>query len=137
MESQHRQQHNRRHHRVRQDNLMPPPPPVAGPLRSVEGWVIIITGVHEEAQEDDVAERFAEYGRIKCIHLNLDRKTGFVKGYALVEYSEREEAQDAINALHGKSVLGKKIGVHWAFCKSTTSIEGGRGSRRRDEHGYS
>jgi RNA-binding protein 8A len=136
MAAQH-EHHNRRHPRIRHDRLMPPPPPVAGPLRSVEGWVIIVTGVHEEAQEDDVAELFSEHGRIKSIHMNLDRKTGFVKGYALVEYSEREEAQDAINALHGKPVLGRKIGVHWAFCKSTATIEGDRDPRRSEDHGFS
>jgi hypothetical protein len=27
-----------------------------GPARSIEGWVIIACGIHEEAQEDDVYE---------------------------------------------------------------------------------
>ncbi|KAG7367283.1 RRM domain containing RNA-binding protein [Nitzschia inconspicua] len=100
------------------DSEMPPPPPVAGPLRSVEGWVLFITGLHEEAQEDDIRDEFAEYGKIKSIVLNLDRRTSLVKGCALVMFSERSEAQDALNNLHGTLLLGKKIGVHWAFCKS-------------------
>ena len=30
------------------------------PCKSAEGWVVIVTNVHEEAQEDDVYEHFAD-----------------------------------------------------------------------------
>jgi RNA-binding protein 8A len=47
--------------------------------------VICVTGVHEEAQEDEIVDKFSEFGDVKNIQMNLDRRTGFVKGACVCE----------------------------------------------------
>ena len=88
--------------------------------------MVIVTNVHEEAQEDDVYEHFAEFGEVKNLHLNLDRRTGFVKGYALVEYGAKEEADTAVETAHGSSLLDQTLAVDYAFAEGPSRRTGAK-----------
>ncbi|GJN90169.1 hypothetical protein Rhopal_003168-T1 [Rhodotorula paludigena] len=103
--------------------------------RSIEGWIIIVTNVHEEANEDDLIDRFSDYGEVKNLHLNLDRRTGYVKGYALVEYETKEEALKAIAEAPQEPFLEKVLACDFAFVQPPAAApapkEPARGGRGR------
>ena len=44
-----------------------------------------------------------------------------LQGYVLLEYEERQEAEDAIASMNGQEFLTRRIKVDWAFKKSSSA----------------
>ena len=76
-----------------------------------------MTNINEEAAEEDLKEKFKEYGNLMNMHVNLDRRTGFFKGYAVVQFANKAEAAEAIADLNGADFLGRTLAADWCFVK--------------------
>jgi RNA recognition motif-containing protein len=77
-----------------------------------------------DTTEDTLRTLFAEYGQIESVNLITDRYTGRSRGFAFVEMSTEEAAQEAISGLSGKTVDTREIRVEKAKPKTD------RGGRR-------
>lgn len=71
-----------------------------------------------QTTETDLREMLAPLGQIMRIHIATDRETGRSRGFAFVEMANDEEAKNAIAALDGKELAGRKIKVNEARPKT-------------------
>ena len=87
-----------------------------------------------ETGEDDLQTLFSQAGEIASISVVRDQMTGRPRGFAFVEMSTDEGAQNAIRDLDGKDVGGRKVTVNEARPKPERSGGfGGGDGRRRSE----
>lgn len=85
--------------------------------RSIEGWTVILSGLHEEQPEDELRDACADFGPVHEVRMPLDHRTGFVKGWALVDFDGFVSARQLIEAsARGRlMILGKPVAASWAF----------------------
>ena len=60
---------------------------------------------------EDLSEKFSQYGTVSSAKVIIDRDTNRSKGFAFVEMSSSSEAAKAINALNGTDFEGRQMNV--------------------------
>jgi cold-inducible RNA-binding protein len=72
---------------------------------------VYVGNLSYDTTDDTLRTLFAEYGGIESVNVITDRYTGRSRGFAFVEMSTEQAAQEAISALNGKSVDGRELKV--------------------------
>ncbi len=80
--------------------------------------------------ETDLQAHFASCGTVESCRIITDRDTGRSKGFAFVEMSSSEEAQNAIDRLNGQQFDGRALNVSEARPQEPRSGGGGGRSSR-------
>lgn len=93
---------------------------------------IYVGNLSYEVTKEDLEEVFAEYGKIKRVHLPTDRETGRFRGFAFVEMSTDEEEEKAIETLNGASWMDRELKVN----KARERENRGSGSFNRNDNRF-
>ena len=85
-----------------------------------------------DTSAQDLEEMFGEIGTVESTNVIEDRDTGRSRGFAFVEMSSKDEAQNAISELNGKEVDGRELKVNEAKPRENRGAAGGgnRGGSR-------
>lgn len=79
---------------------------------------IFIANLDWEITSEDLATTFSAFGEVHLAHVVFDAKTKKSKGFGYVEMVSAEEAINAIQALNGFEVNGRKLDVKIASPKA-------------------
>jgi cold-inducible RNA-binding protein len=86
--------------------------------------------------EQDLQGLFAGAGSVDTVNLVRDMATGRARGFAFVEMSSPEEAQQAISMLNDRDFGGRNLTVNEARPKTSSGgfggNDGGNGRRRSE-----
>ena len=80
-----------------------------------------------DTTQQDLEQLFGEIGTVESANLIEDRDTGRSRGFAFVEMSSDEEAQNAISQFNGKEVDGRELKVNEAKPQTNRASGGGGG----------
>ncbi len=92
------------------------------------GKKIYVGNLAYSVRDQDLADKFGQFGTVESAKVVMDRDTGRSKGFGFVEMSSPEEAADAISSLHGTEFNGRNLTVSEA--KPMAPREGGGGFNR-------
>jgi cold-inducible RNA-binding protein len=75
-------------------------------------------------------EAFGQIGTVADVKVVMDRETGRPRGFAFVEMSSDQEAQEAIQQLNGRELDGRALNVNEAQERAGGGGRGGGGGGR-------
>jgi len=90
---------------------------------------IFVGNLNFRTTQDELHAAFAQFGTVERVNIVTDRDTGQSRGFAFVEMTDRQEAENAIAQLNGAQLNGRAMNVNEARPKPAGG--GGRGGYER------
>jgi len=84
---------------------------------------IRVTNIPEATTENDLRDLFRPFGNTSRIYLAIDKSTNQSRGFAFITYTNRQDAQKAIDRLNGYGYGNLILHVEWAKPREETEIK--------------
>lgn len=75
---------------------------------------IYVGNMSFKTTEATLEKTFSQFGEVLSATVIRDRNTDQSKGFGFVEMAQERDAQNAIHALHGKDLEGRRVRVNFA-----------------------
>lgn len=72
---------------------------------------IYIGNLNFKTTEENLTEKFAQFGEVTSATIIKDKTSGLSKGFGFVEMPNDDDAEKAISGLKGKDIDGRKVRV--------------------------
>jgi len=95
---------------------------------------LYVGNLSNDTTEEDLMDNFGSMGKCISAKIITDRETGRSKGFAFVEMSTDQEAQEAITKCKGVELDGKKLIVNEARPKDNTKSVRSSGFKSRERY---
>lgn len=88
---------------------------------------IYVGNLSYSTTDGELQQLFAQHGEVRKAQVIIDRETGRSRGFGFVEMADDQQAHDAIAAMNGQDVGGRKLVVNEAKPREARPAGGGRG----------
>jgi RNA recognition motif-containing protein len=93
---------------------------------------IFVGNLSFSTTQEDLLATFSQFGNVERVNIVTDRDSGQPRGFAFVEMTDANAAQNAISQLNGAELNGRAMNVNEARPKAAGgSSRGGFGGQRR------
>ena len=92
---------------------------------------IFVGNLSYSTTQEDLHSTFAQFGNVERVNVVTDRDSGQPRGFAFIEMTDPNEAQNAISQLNGVELHGRAMNVNEARPKPSSGGRGGFGGSRK------
>jgi RNA recognition motif-containing protein len=96
---------------------------------------IYVGNLSFQTTEAELSELFSQHGEVAEVSVITDRETGRSRGFGFVEMKDDNAARNAISALEGTELGGRRLTVNEARPRANSGGGGGFGGGRGGRDG--